>query len=227
MFHARRNHGSRPGRRDRVAGLALLLIFLPALGVSEARSETSPDAAAVRAPIERLYAALLEVMQQADELGFAGRFAKLEPVVKGTYDLEFMASRVIGRQYQRLEPEQQAIWLETFGRLTISTYADRFDGFDGERLEIGDVETSRGGTSIVRTVLYPAKDDPVQLDYRMRPNGEGEWRIVDVYLSGTVSELALRRSDYSGVLRSDGFEALRTAVETKIAAAEAGTDDDD
>ena len=67
----------------------------------------------------------------------------------------------------------------------------------------------------------------MQLDYRMRPNGEGEWRIVDVYLSGTVSELALRRSDYSGVLRSDGFEALRTAVETKIAAAEAGTDDDD
>lgn len=236
-------HDSRPPRRPRPRNaatslLAIAGLALPLFGALGARSETpaadpapSPAAeassdAATRAPIERLYATLLEVMQQADELGFDGRYAKLEPVVNETYDLEFMASRVVGRQYQRLAPEEQALWLKTFGQLTISTYADRFDGFDGERLEIGAVEESAGGTRIVRTVLYPSDDEPVQLDYRMRNTAAG-WRIVDVYLSGTVSELALRRSDYSGVLRSDGFEALQTAVAAKIAEAEAGTDDDD
>ncbi|MDH3686616.1 MAG: ABC transporter substrate-binding protein, partial [Myxococcales bacterium] len=216
-------HGSRPSRRrPRNAATSLLAIAglaLPLFGALGARSESpaadpapSPAAeassdAATRAPIERLYETLLEVMQQAEELGFDGRYAKLEPVVNETYDMEFMASRVVGRQYQRLAPEEQALWLKTFGQLTISTYADRFDGFDGERLEIGAVEESAGDTRIVRTVLHPSDDEPVQLDYRMRNTAAG-WRIVDVYLSGTVSELALRRSDYSGVLRSDGFEAL-------------------
>jgi phospholipid transport system substrate-binding protein len=213
-------------RLRNAAGVLLLLVTAPALGSPDAPAAGIPDASAIRAPVEALYATLLEVMHQADELGFAGRYAKLEPVVKSSYDLEFMASRVVGRQYQRLDPAQQAAWLETFGRLTISTYADRFDSFDGERLEIGDVEEGSGGTSIVRTVIHPAKDDPVELDYRMRA-ADGGWKIVDVYLSGTVSELALRRSDYSGVLRNDGFEALEKAVEAKIAEAEAGTDADD
>ncbi|MGI9431117.1 MAG: ABC transporter substrate-binding protein [Myxococcota bacterium] len=216
-----------------IAGLALILFVAPGAGSETPAPDSPPPAAAeasseaeTRAPIEKLYATLLEVMQQAESLGFDGRYAKLEPVVNETYDMEFMASRVVGRQYQRLTPEEQTRWLETFGRLTISTYADRFDGFAGETLEIGAVEESAGGTRIVRTVLTPSDDEPVQLDYRMRKTPTG-WRIVDVYLSGTVSELALRRSDYSGVLRSDGFEALEKAISTKIAEAEAGTDDDD
>ena len=209
--------------------LAFALLVVAATTSTGARSQEAPAApteAELRAPVEALYAALLDVMREAEALGFSGRYAKLEPVVKSSYDFEFMASRVVGRQYQRLEPAQQATWRETFARLTVSTYADRFDGFDGERFEIGAVEESAGGTHIVRTKLHPADDDPVQLDYRMRRSDDG-WRIVDVYLSGTVSELALRRSDYSGVLRNDGFDALLTAVEAKIAAAEAGTDDDD
>ena len=242
---------NRPLRHAQTAGLGVLFFALSALsgsgahgqeaadestapaaieeaadaGATEGRDAISTNESAIRAPVEALYATLLEVMQQADALGFPGRYAKLEPVVKTAYDIEFMASRVVGRQYQKLDPEQQAAWLDTFGRLTIATYADRFDGFDGERLEMGTVESSSGGTWIVRTVLYPSDDEPVQLDYRMRNTAEA-WRIVDVYLGGTVSELALRRSDYSGVLRKDGFEALEKAIEAKIAEAEAGTDDD-
>jgi phospholipid transport system substrate-binding protein len=209
----------------RVSGLALLLLTAPQPAPAEVEG-LPPDPATVRAPVEALYATLEDVMKRADELGFEGRYSLLEPVVNDAYDIEFMATRAVGRQFQRLPADQQAIWLATFGRLTVSTYADRFDGFDGERFEVGAVEASTGGTFIVRTVLHRPSDEPVQLDYRMRPDGPA-WRIVDVYLSGTVSELALRRSEYSGVLRRDGFDALRTAVEAKISAAEAGTDEDD
>ena len=44
-----------------------------------------------------------------------------------------------------------------------------------------------------------------------------------MYLSGTVSELALRRSEYAALMRREGFDALLAAVRQKIAAAEAGT----
>jgi phospholipid transport system substrate-binding protein len=208
-----------PTRPLAALGALALLAALPA-----SADEAAPpvDGAAARAPVERLYAGLLEAMKQADALGFEGRFHKLQPVVTGSYDLPFMAQIVLGHQWKDFSPEQQATWLDTFARLTVSTYADRFDGYDGERFEIDGAEPSAQGTEIVHTRLVRTRDEPVKLDYRMRQTPEG-WRIIDVYLNGTVSELALRRSDYAGLLRKEGFEALLAAVRGKIAAAEAGT----
>ena len=74
----------------------------------------------------------------------------------------------------------------------------------------------------MRTRLLRSDGDPVRLDYRMRKGAPG-WRISDVFLSGTVSELALRRSEYGALMRREGFDALLAAVRKKIAAAEAGT----
>jgi phospholipid transport system substrate-binding protein len=199
----------------------LALLFLPLASAADEAAE-APAADAMRAPIEALYGALLSVMKRADELGFQGRYAQLAPVIASSYDLDFMGSRVLGRRFMKLTPEQQAAWQKVFARLTISTYADRFDGFSGERFEIGAVEPSAAGTWIVRSRLVPEDDDPVEIDYRLRNGGDG-WRIVDVFLSGTVSELALRRAEYSAVLKRDGFDALTAAVDEKIEEAEAGT----
>jgi phospholipid transport system substrate-binding protein len=52
------------------------------------------------------------------------------------------------------------------------------------------------------------------VDYRLHQR-DGAWRIVDVYLNGTVSELALRRSEYSSVVKRDGFDALVRSIEEK------------
>ena len=41
--------------------------------------------------------------------------------------------------------------------------------------------------------------------------------MIDVYLGGTVSELAMKRAEYTSVLERDGFDALVSALERKIA----------
>jgi|GEM_PF-926988 len=193
----------------------------------DAASEEAPgagaqaDTAAARAPVERLYAALGDVMGRADALGFEGRRAALEPVVAQSYDVAFMAQLILGAEWKRLTPEQRERWIETFTRFTVATYADRFDG-PRVRFEIGAVQPAGGGTRLVRTKLHRRDDEPVELDYRVRA-ANGGWRIVDVYLSGTVSELALRRSEYAALLKREGFDALLAAMERKIAAAKAGT----
>jgi phospholipid transport system substrate-binding protein len=180
------------------------------------------DEATLREPVERLYAALLDVMKRADALGFAGRYEALEPVVRTSYDLPFMAELIVGRQWRALTPEQQQRWLDAFARFTVSTYADRFDRFSGERFEVGYVDPGTQGTALVHTTLVRSEGEPVKLDYRLRQE-DGQWRIIDVYLSGTVSELALRRSEYASLMRREGFDALLDAIRKKTAAAEAGT----
>lgn len=202
------------------------LLPLPAAAEEPSAAAPAPDAAALREPVEKLYAALLDVMKRADELGFEGRHRLLEPVIGASYDVPFMAELILGRQWRALSPEQQKLWLETFARLTVSTYADRFDGFAGERFEVGAVEAGTQGTSVVRTKIVKSDGEPVNLDYRMRLAPAGGWRIIDVFLNGTVSELALRRSEYGALMRRDGFDALIAAVKEKIAAAEAGTSEE-
>jgi phospholipid transport system substrate-binding protein len=122
----------------------------------------------------------------------------------------------VGGRWKDLTPAQQAKLVATFAKLSVATYAGRFNGYSGENFEILGEEPSAQGTVLVRTrVVVPGKD-AVQLDYRLRSGSDG-WRIIDVFLNGTVSELAVRRSEDAAVLDRDGFDALISARDQKIA----------
>jgi phospholipid transport system substrate-binding protein len=71
-------------------------------------------------------------------------------------------------------------------------------------------------TRIVRSKLIDPTDENVELNYRMHLTPAG-WQIIDVYLDGTVSELALRRSEFAGIVKRENFGALITALNEKIA----------
>ncbi len=55
-------------------------------------------------------------------------------------------------------------------------------------------------------------------------SGDGAWRIMDVYLDGKVSELALRRSEYFAVVEREGFVFLVSSLEEKLPTAPKGAE---
>jgi phospholipid transport system substrate-binding protein len=175
------------------------------------------DLSEAQRPIERLYAVLLECLRNADALGLEGRRAKIAPAVQAGYDLPFMAEKILGRHWVSLSDADRARWTDTFGSLTVATYAERMTGFTGQVFEVLKVEPSQRDTAVVYTQVVTPKETPIAINYRMRDDGGG-WRIIDVYLNGTVSELALRRSEYAAVLQRDGFEKLVASIGEKIRA---------
>ncbi len=191
----------------------LLGSFHAAPGHAEV-AETGTTAA--RATVERFYAVLLEVMQRGEELAYEERYARLDPVVQQVYDLPFMSAKTLGRYWKGLSEDDRGRWISTFTRLTVSTYTDRFDEYSGQRFEVLNAEPARYETIMVRTRILPVDQEPVELDYRLR-GADGSWRIIDVFMNGTVSELALRRSEYSSVVKRKGFESLVSSLEEKIA----------
>lgn len=193
--------------------LSCLAVALAVVGFAPGARSAADEPTAT---IERLDAAYLDVMKHAEKLGFEGRVAKLEPALQQAFDFAAMARLSVGGRWKELSPAQQEKFVSVFGRLSVATYAGRFTGYTGERFEILGEEPSAQGTVLVRSrVVVPGKD-AVQLDYRLRSGPDG-WRIIDVFLNGTVSELALRRSEYTAVLDRDGFDALITALNEKIA----------
>jgi phospholipid transport system substrate-binding protein len=198
---------SRSARAFRCAGATLLLLAWARPAPAE-----PVQAAAV---VDRLHAALLDAMKRAEELGYAGRRELLAPVLAASFDFPFMSRLALGSEWRRLDEAQRERWVSTFRELSLATYASRFDGFSGESFVTDASEAAARDTALVKTRLVRTGDEPVHLNYRLRRDGES-WRIIDIYLNGTVSEVALRRSEYGAVLERSGFEALVAEIETKI-----------
>src|SRR4028119_1880946 len=97
------------------------------------------------------------------------------------------------------EGERQAL-VSAFSDWVVATYAGRFDGYAGESFAITGESTLQSGDRFVRTQLLRPNDAPVQLNYLLR-GGEDRWRVVDVYLNGTISELASRRAEFTHLPR--------------------------
>jgi phospholipid transport system substrate-binding protein len=168
------------------------------------------------AAVESLHATLLGAMKDAAQLGYQGRYAKIAPAVEANFDLDFMAKFVLGPDGKDLSAADQSRWRDAFERITVATYAGRFTGWGGEKFETLGEEPAAQDTVFVKTVLDRPDAENVSLTYRLRKTDSG-WKIVDIYNKGTVSELALRRSDYSSVLKRDGFDKLLQTVDAKIA----------
>ena len=203
-----------PELRTRVAALfTLCALVLPAR--AQAEPTPAPDSAGAAQVVEKLHEALLGVMKDATTLGYEGRYERLSPVIHENFDLPFMAEKSVGRHWKSAGAENQQALVATFSRFTVANFAGRFDGFSGQSFRTLGVEPATYGTVLVRTRLDEPGDEGVALDYRLR-SVDGSWRIVDIYLNGTVSELALRRSEYSALIQREGFKALLAKLDERI-----------
>ena len=182
----------------------IVALALAALFQTPAFAESS-DPAASR--ITSFYGSLLDTMKQAKQLGVKGRYEKLSPVLAKTYDLASMSKLAVGPSWSALTPQQQAAIVNAFTRMTIATYASRFDGFSGEQFQILETSDRPNGDKIVKTQIVKSDGDTVPLNYLMRKSG-ADWKIVDIYLDGTISELANRRAEFGSILKSGGPDAL-------------------
>ena len=183
------------------------------------QSARAADPAA--AVVSRFYDDLLAVMKEAKRLPFDERYNRLAPAIARTFDLALMTRIAVGPSWTQIAGEQQQRLTAAFSRYTISMYASRFDGYGGERFEVLGTSPNANGT-LVNTRLVKTDGDPVTLNYLLQHEPDGSWKIIDVYLSGTVSELATRRSEFLAVLQRAGAEGLVQMLEKRIATLRAG-----
>jgi phospholipid transport system substrate-binding protein len=189
--------------------LILGLILLVAGAVGLRAQELEP-----RVVVSTFQDTLLATMKEAGPLGFEGRYQRLQPAMESAFDLEQMTRIVVGARWARLsEPERRQV-VELFRRFSVSTYASEFSGYGGEHFEIGDDRAQAGLGTIVETRIVFKKDKPVALNYLLRQTPQG-WKIVDIYLDGTISELARRRAEFASIISSQGVDGLIALLKKK------------
>ena len=220
-----------PKLRAASAALALLLtgtltsgfaLAAPAQQAVPVPAEPQPGPhGPASAVIDEFDGTLLGVMKQADALGYEGRAKELTPAIDLAFNIPLMTRIIVGAPWIDWTEDQRGQIIDAFRKFIIATYARRFDGYSGEDFVNDGEKPASGGGTLVITRLTRPKDPAVTLTYLMRDGDKGP-QIVDVFLTGTISELATRRSEFSAVLQQGGYQALLTALEKKTAAQAAG-----
>lgn len=192
----------------------IILCYAGTARPDETQVSSTADPGAV---VQALHEDLEETMRNAETLGMQGRYRKLEPRLMESYDFERMISVAAGSHWRQAgEPERQEL-LNAFSRFSVATYASRFKGYSGEHFETVNERQGPRQTVLVDTRLIRPAADPVPITYVMRANN-GQWQIVDVLLEGTISELAVKRSEYATILGHGGIAELTEVLKEKTAA---------
>lgn len=190
-------------------------VFISALGVSVAVADEQGDAAAnsARAVVDSLHNQLFAVASNPT-LSFAERSDQLAPVVEASYDFKYISRFILRRSWAGLEPIQQEKFISAILRLSVANYANRFAEIEEQSLVITGASAATGKRVQVDARLQSDEFD-LTLSYTLTGKEEN-WMIVNLIADG-VSDLALRRAEYSRVLKDKGFEALLVHIDKQIA----------
>ena len=176
------------------------------------------DYAGASAIIDGFHQNLIDIMKRSDELGHAGRAEELYPVLNSRMNVKALGIGAVGkRNWSQWAPAQQERFIETFTRSMAATYASRFKAFNGQVFIVKGHRPGPKSSVIVMTEVESPLRDTTNIHYLMI-NKEDKWAIADIFLDGAISEVAMRRSEFSSILRNEGFDRLIEAIEEKTAA---------
>ena len=191
--------------------LIKLALFLLLSGIQLSQislAETTPESV-----VNRLHQSLIQAMQESKALDYNGRYEVLEPVILESFDFETIARIVMGRYWKKLDDQQKTEFIDIFSRLSIATYTAQFDSFSGESFEYLEDEEMKKGRVLVKTKLV-TNDRAVPFNYVLHPLKD-RWRIINVIVDG-VSDLSLKRADYTTTMKAEGFDGLISKLQEKL-----------
>ena len=198
--------------KSRFAALALIL---SAVCVFPATADTDPAA-----PVHQLCDALIASMKQGEQVGIQARENKLRPVIAAVYDMPAVTKTTLGVSANKLSPEDLQKLSDAYGRFSVATYADQFSKFGGEHFEVGEPHPgAQPNTVVVPSVIVGGDGSRTEIDYVMH-EANGGWAILDVLFNGSISQVAVRRSEFVPLFRQNGLQGLVDVLDQKTAALE-------
>jgi phospholipid transport system substrate-binding protein len=205
--------GMRNILRSPALALAASLFIVPAALAADA---------AASAPVSALDNALITNMKSASAgQNFQARYKALAPIIEQAYDLPEVTKNSVGFLWSTLPAAQQTELIDLFTQFTISSYVSQFDAYNGQTFTVLAQEKPLGQKKIVKTKLSSSDGSGVELDYVVADSGNG-WKINDVLLNGTISQVAVHASDFASLVKSGDASQLITALKSKIKALQGG-----
>jgi phospholipid transport system substrate-binding protein len=179
------------------------------------------DGSSPTAPIKTLDSALIDIMKAGDSTPFLKRYQMLAPVVDEVFDLQRIIQVSVGSYWASLPPAQQQKLQEVFRSFIIANYVANFRSYAGEASSVSPVPRAVGAQDVVTSTLTKPSGDVLRIDYVMGQTSGG-WKVQDILLDGTISRVAVQRSDFTSLLSQGNATQLIASLEQKVSTLSAG-----
>jgi phospholipid transport system substrate-binding protein len=187
--------------------IAIVLLCLAQFSIAE-------EPSGARQTVDKLNAALIEVMKNAKPLGYKGRSAKLDPIIRETHEFNAIAQIALGSHWKDLGDEQKKSFADKLTELSVATYAAQFNDYGGEAFQYESEQGMKANRVTLRYQLVAPKEKPVKFEYVLGQTN-GQWVIINIVVDG-ISDLALKKAQYTSVIEREGFDSLMNKLSQKI-----------
>jgi phospholipid transport system substrate-binding protein len=198
-----------PASRRQLMAMTLPLV----LAARQAAAQAAADPATI--PVTQFYGVLLLAMKAGRSTPFPQRYQMLAPAVDAAFDLAGILRISVGAFWSTLPPAQQQALLQVFRTYTIANYVANFHSYKGRVIDVQPTTRAVGSERVVTTTITKPGKDPLRIDYVMRDEDAG-WKVVDVLLDGTISRVAVQRSDFASLVSAGNATPLINSLRSKV-----------
>jgi phospholipid transport system substrate-binding protein len=199
----------------------LIAMSLPfVLAARRAVAQAAADPATV--PVTQFYGVLLQAMKAGRGTPFPQRYQLLAPAVDAAFDLGGILRISVGSFWSTFPAAQQQTLFQVFRSYTIANYVANFHSYKGRVISVEPTTRPVGNESVVTSRITKPNGNALRIDYVMR-NEDGGWKVVDVLLDGTISRVAVQRSDFASLVSSGDASPLISSLRSKVSALSNGS----
>ena len=172
---------------------SLLILFY-----SETKSESK-----VLESVNALHESLIKISNKKIK---SKNLALMDDVVKNSYDLEKMGKMIIGVKWKKVEIKMQKEFIDVFKRFISVNYLRRFNKINDLDFEHQSVRVIEEKFRLAGVILI-ADNERIKIDYLLGFKND-RWKIFDVLLDGSISEIATKKSDFKKIINEEGLSGL-------------------
>ncbi len=177
-----------------ITSLFSVLVFF----YSETKSESN-----VLESVNALHNSLIKISNKTIK---SKNLALMDDVVKNSYDLEKMGKMIIGVKWKQMETKMQKEFINVFKRFISVNYLRRFNKIIDLDFEYQSVRVIEDKFRLAGVILI-ADNERIKIDYLLGFKND-QWKIFDVLLDGSISEIATKKSDFKKVINEEGVSGL-------------------
>ena len=179
----------------------LLKCFIVSIFVflhSETKSESK-----VLASVNELHDTLIKISNKTIN---SDNLELIDDVIKNSYDLEKMGKLIIGVDWKQMDTKFQKEFIDVFKRFISINYFRRFKKINELDFEQQIVRVIGDKFRLARVILT-ADNEKVTIDYLLGFKND-KWKIFDILLDGSISEIATKKSDFKKIIKDKGISGL-------------------
>ena len=151
---------------------------------------------------------VLKKISQKDNSPF---FENTLLAIKSLYDAKKMIQMIVGDHWNINSEEKQKELTHVFEQYITYNYLKMFKNIQDPSFKYINEKKIGKNYRLVKTSMIIDKSKSVEINYLLQKT-DNKWRIFDVLLAGSVSEIATKKSEFSKHLETGGVESLIKAL---------------